>query len=450
MKIQSIVAALIVVTICTLLPSQGFTQISSGANAVVPTEYSGVNQDSIHVFCGRKGETNASLTATSPNAEPSSFEWQIYNPTTGSFDLFPNIQLDSTTSVISNLQDGAYRVNITNTSGVIPYTAWVFNNYIETTAEITDSDCNSFTLNGTFDSPSFTYVDLSNGQAKVLNKETKILWTEGTETVSQFIPAKVFSPPTRDTEYKLTVSDRFGCSSQSVVTYISIVTKASFTYDREKQPDAFKPSEEEEKREAPLPVTFTNTSENGDEGEYDWFIFKSRDEIIRESQANPGVAIDSIMHPIYNVGKQDFTYVFEKPGEYNVKMVSQKTSESTICYDTVYIDKLIVIEESFLEAPNYFSPNGDEYNENFVIRFRSMQTVKISIFNRWGKIVHVWESNNVQGFGPTKESNPEAVWDGKVGGRLATPGVYYYVVDGIGRDDKRRKTNGFVHLFRDK
>jgi hypothetical protein len=79
-----------------------------------------------------------------------------------------------------------------------------------------------------------------------------------------------------------------------------------------------------------------------------------------------------------------------------------------------------------------------------------MKTVKISIFNRWGKVLHVWENNNVQGFGPTLESAPQAVWDGKVGGRMATPGVYYYVVEGIGRDDKRHRANGFFHLFRDK
>jgi hypothetical protein len=59
----------------------------------------------------------------------------------------------------------------------------------------------------------------------------------------------------------------------------------------------------------------------------------------------------------------------------------------------------------------------------------------------------VYENNNVQGFQNTYEAS---VWDGKVGGKYATPGVYYYVVEGKGRDGKMNKANGFFHLFRGK
>ena len=79
-----------------------------------------------------------------------------------------------------------------------------------------------------------------------------------------------------------------------------------------------------------------------------------------------------------------------------------------------------------------------------------MKSVKISIFNRWGKVLHVWESNNVQGFYNTATSVPQSVWDGKVGGQMATPGVYFWVAEGTGRDGRRLKANGFFHLFRGK
>ena len=41
----------------------------------------------------------------------------------------------------------------------------------------------------------------------------------------------------------------------------------------------------------------------------------------------------------------------------------------------------------------FFTPNGDGKNDDFGgLCFFSMKSVKISIFNRWGKIVcHVWE-----------------------------------------------------------
>lgn len=442
MKSHKIVAALMGLTLLALLPTWGVAQISSVANAVVPTEYSGGKQDNIYVFCGQKGETKATLTATSSDGQPAIFQWQKYNASSASFDLFLNDQSGGSTSTISNLQDGAYRVTITGTSGPTTYTAWVFNNYIESTAEITNSDCKSFTLKGTFDTPAFAYVDLTNGQAKQLNKGTQVKWTSGASTVSSFLTAQVFDPPTKDTDYTLTVSDRFGCVSTSVVKYISIVTKASFTYVPEDQ-KASHPT----KTEAPLSVVFTNTSQNGDPGKYQWFIFRDLDEIKREAQAHPGTVIDSIMERIYSDSP---IYVFQRPGKYNVKLVSQKKSDFTTCFDTMYIDNLIVIDTSFVEAPNFFTPNGDDANQNFVIRFFSMKTVKISIFNRWGKIVHVWESNDVEGFGPTLASNPKSVWDGKVGGKMAVPGVYYYVVEGTGRDDKKRHKTGFVHLFREK
>ena len=442
MKIQNIVAAWIVLIVFAMIPSLGFAQISSAADGIVPTEYAGANQDSIHIFCGTRDETSTSLTATAPNGESATYEWLRYNAVAGTFDPFQSDQSGSTTSTISNLANGAYRVNITSTSGVTTYTAWVFNNYIEPTAEITDSDCNSFQLNGAFESPAFTYTDLVTLQEKVLNKQIQVRWTAGDNAVSSGLTSQVFSPPAEDTDYTLTVSDRFGCVSSVVVRYVSIVTEALFTSAPEAQP-----SSPTGKSEAPLAVAFTNASVNGDPGKYEWFIYKDRQQIIEESLANPNVPVDSFLIKLYDDSP---SYIFEKPGAYNVKLVSQKTSEFNICYDTVYIANFIVVDESFIEAPNFFTPGNDTMNEQFVVRFFSMRTVKISIFNRWGKVVHVYENNNVQGFGPTLASEPQAVWDGKVGGKLATPGVYYWVVDGLGRDDIRRKDNGFVHLFRDK
>ena len=442
MKIQKSVAVFIVLFVFVVVPFRGFAQITSFARKVVPTEYSAGPQDEIHVFCGMKGETNASLTATSLNGETATFEWQKYN--SGNFDFFRS-ESGNSTSTIADLQDGCYRVDITSASGVKnTYTAWVFNNYLQASAEITDSDCDLFKLKGNVTSPMvLNYVDLSNGQPKVMNKDIQAKWMKGNVAVSSFINATVFDPPTEDTNYRLELSDKFDCDFDTVVRYISIVTKASFDYKLED------PKSHSSKIEAPLTVTFTNTSENGDPGKFEWFIYRDRDEIVKEAAANPGKVIDSIMSKNYSDSP---IIVFERPGSYKVKLVSQKRSTefNTFCFDTVYIDKNIEIDTSFIEAPNVFTPNNDGNNDRFVVRFFSMKTVKFSIFNRWGKLLHVWESNNVQGFGPTVESVPQAVWDGKVGGKIATPGVYYYVVEGTGRDDKRQRASGFFHLFRDK
>jgi len=161
---------------CLILVSEaGFSQITSIADAVVPTEYSSGAQDQIHVFCSENGEQNASLIGSYPTGETGNFEWQKYNPISGIFELYSSDQSGNQTSTISNLADGCYRMKITTTSGAKTYTAWVFNSSIEATAEITASDCKSFTLKGTIGTPTtLKYVDLTNSQPKFLKKEIKV------------------------------------------------------------------------------------------------------------------------------------------------------------------------------------------------------------------------------------------------------------------------------------
>ncbi len=426
---------LLILIAVLFFPFAGYTQITSNASAVVPTEYSSGAQDNIHVFCGNKGDLNATLTATLPAGQTGTFEWQKYNAITRTFDFYSSDVSGNTTSPISNLADGGYRVKETTATGDLFFTAWAFNNYITATAEIPESDCNSFTLKGTFDTPTFTYVDLPTGQTKEVIKNIQVKWMQGTTLVSSIITAQVYTPPTKDTNYSLEVSDRFGCTAKADVLYTSIVTKAAFSAtfgDQTASP-----------YDAPVQVTFKNESENGDPGKFEWFIFKDLDVIKRESAHNPpGTVIDSIMTKLYN---DNPIYTFENSGSYKVKLVSKKISQFTTCYDTVYYPGFIVADTSFVDAPNVFVTHGSY--PNFIIYFKSMKSLKISIFNRWGKLLHVWESGNVVNFDNTVKSIPHSVWDGKVGGKYCTPGVYYYAVEGIGRDDRRRKKAGFFHLF---
>lgn len=414
---------------CVFVPLAGFSQITSPADAMIPTEYSSGAQDNIYVFCGQKDVPAGSLTATFPNGESGNVEWAKYNSSTGNFDSFSSDASGGTSSTVSNLADGGYRATLTSTAGTYVYTAWVFNDYIVAAAEIPESDCSSFKLNGTFDSPDFSYTDLSNGQLVDINKGFQVEWKVGEDVVSQVLTFTNYDPPTHDTHYTLEVSDRFTCTGQADVTYTSIVTKAKFSAD---------PAQ----GEAPLKVTFTNESENGDAGKFQWFIYKDRIVLQNEGQQNGGVVKDSIMDILYN---DNPVYTFENSGEYKVKLVSTKVSEQTTCYDTAYLAGYIVADTSLIDAPNVFLPESS--NPYFLVKFQSLKQLKITIFNRWGKILHVYENNNVQGY---KGTALASAWDGKVGGKLVTPGVYYYVVDAVGRDDRRRRTSGFFHVFRGK
>jgi gliding motility-associated-like protein len=108
----------------------------------------------------------------------------------------------------------------------------------------------------------------------------------------------------------------------------------------------------------------------------------------------------------------------------------------------MYLKDYIVIDTSLVQVAPAFTPNGDGVNDILVIRTRSLQSLDFQVFNRWGRIVHKFSKS---GYVPA--DSELAAWDGKVNGKLATPGVYFYVVDAVGRDGERRRKKGFVQMI---
>jgi gliding motility-associated-like protein len=413
-------------------------QISApGSAGSTPTQYPVFQEiDSIFVFCAEgEGEQLAELQASTDLEGTKTFDWEQYSPETGTFEIYFSESTEASESTISALEDGGYRVTITQGETTAIYRAWVFNNWYAASAGVTDSNCESFKIIGDFSSPELNYYDPSDNSELQVFKDVKVEWKEEQATIASVQNPQIFNPPTRDTEYTFRVYDQFGCETTTNTTYESIVTKADFSVDPQNG-------------EAPLTVTFNNQSENGDPDQYEWFFYRDLDQIKRESE-NSDQPVDSIMIVAYD---ENPVYTYENSGTYNIKLVSKKvslTDSNTFitCVDTAYIEDYIVVDTSFVAVPNVFTPNGDGTNDEFIVKYWSMQSIKISIFNRWGKRIHFWESDNVQGFEGTYM---ESVWDGRLGSRFASPGVYYYVVEGMGRDGEKRKKRGFFHLFRGK
>ncbi len=424
----------ILFAVCVLLSAAAEGQVTApGADASDKTTYPVFPEnDDIFIFCVADSlSAVGNLRATTALDGTKTFNWEKYNNQTTSFEFYFSESVDGTSSEITGLSDGGYRVTITQGSTTEVYRAWVYNNWTTAEGNISDSNCESFKLNGSFETAVLNYYDLSDNTELEVFKDVQVQWKEGDVIVSSNISPQIYNPPTTDTEYTLRVYDRFECEGTGNVFYESIVTRAAFTV-------------EPQNGGAPLTVNFNNQSENGDPGQYEWFLFKDLDQIKEESEGSEQ-PIDSIMIIAFDDNPQ---YTYENSGRYDVKLVSKKISEFNTCVDTVYLDGYIVADTSFIAAPNVFTPNGDGTNDEFVVQFWSMQSIKISIYNRWGKRIHFWESDNVGDFGSTWE---ETVWDGRLmGGRYASPGVYYYTVVGDGRDGKRRKANGFFHLFRGK
>ena len=426
--------SLFVVIILVFSISALQAQISSpGADANDVTQYPVFPEtDDIFIFCVNDSSAEVgTLTATTTLTGTKNWLWEKYDETTGAFVSEFEESTDAASSQINVLADGCYRVTITQGATTEIDRAWVFNNWMYAGGEVTVSDCEHFVITGDMNSAVLKYFDLSNNTPVFVNKDVQTEWLKDGSRIASVINLTVYDPPTENTNYTLRVYDKFGCEAQATVLYESIVTKASFSAS---------PME----GEAPLEVTFSNNSENGTAGYYEWFFYRDLNEIKEEVEGGATGEIDSIMLVAYDDAP---VYTFENSGIYMVKLVAKHLSDSLTCVDTTYLDDYIDIEPSLIEVPNVFTPNGDLLNDEFVVNFKSMQSLEINIFNRWGKRVHYWKSGDVRGF---EDTWAETVWDGKIGGRYASPGVYFYDVVGTGRDGEKHKKHGFVHLFRDK
>lgn len=79
------------------------------------------------------------------------------------------------------------------------------------------------------------------------------------------------------------------------------------------------------------------------------------------------------------------------------------------CFDEICFD---VAFTPYIEIPNVFSPNNDGINDIYLPDFSGAQSVKWTIFNRWGSVIY------------DSESATEG-WDGTFNGRTVAEGVYF-------------------------
>lgn len=121
-------------------------------------------------------------------------------------------------------------------------------------------------------------------------------------------------------------------------------------------------------------------------------------------------------------------------GEYYVSL--EVTSEFG-CKDTS-IQKIVVMPEVIIYAPNTFTPDNDEHNQHWGIHIEGIDVTDFNllIFNRWGEII--WESND-----------PSATWDGTYNGKIISQGTYSWIVRAKDLlNDGKYEFNGFINIIR--
>ncbi len=105
------------------------------------------------------------------------------------------------------------------------------------------------------------------------------------------------------------------------------------------------------------------------------------------------------------------------------------------CSDTKNSPLKISFSENSLYIPNSFTPNNDLKNDSFFIPKGCLQSINVSIYDRWGNIAKRWDGL-------------DGGWDGKVNGTPAPAGVYIYLLDGFFLSGERARKKGTLTLFR--
>jgi gliding motility-associated-like protein len=83
---------------------------------------------------------------------------------------------------------------------------------------------------------------------------------------------------------------------------------------------------------------------------------------------------------------------------------------------------VLICDNSQVFIPNTFTPNGDGYNDKFIISGKGLGLIShMTVFNRWGQIMY--DAQNI----PANDMSYG--WDGTFKGEVLPPDVYMYVVE---------------------
>lgn len=166
---------------------------------------------------------------------------------------------------------------------------------------------------------------------------------------------------------------------------------------------------------APAEITFKGYANEPAASFYTWTIYKKTD----------------LKNWVAKYNDKSITYTFNEAGDYIVYLAT--TDASASCEDSASVE--FSISESFLDLPNYFTPNASPgENDEYKVAYKSLVSFKASIFNRWGNKLYEW-------------TDPSKGWDGKYHGKYVTPGVYFVVIEAKGSDGVQYKKARDINIL---
>ncbi|MDR3129331.1 MAG: gliding motility-associated C-terminal domain-containing protein [Tannerellaceae bacterium] len=167
---------------------------------------------------------------------------------------------------------------------------------------------------------------------------------------------------------------------------------------------------------APVSLHFTGRANDPVSFLYLWTIY-------REGEADK---------PIVRFTGKEIDYTFTTAGRYTATLGVSNRDGS--CSDDSQ-QFTFEVSETYIDIPNAFSPGATPgVNDEFRIVYKSITNFKGYIFNRWGNKLFYW-------------TDPAVGWDGRIKGRLAPSGTYFYVIEYRDSQGRPQKHTGPVHLM---
>ncbi len=179
---------------------------------------------------------------------------------------------------------------------------------------------------------------------------------------------------------------------------------------------------------APLKAHFRSSLQADDGNEYilfpEWMVTRIHDDVSEDCLKRQ---------------ENNTDYEFTDNGSYTVHYAWSYREKSAVETSSgIEIAPMsFVIRDAEISLYNAFSPNGDGFNDVYKIYVRSVVSLKIAIFNRWGQTLKTL-SGRLEDILPS-DVEPDGdggflfeVWDGTFGGRVVDDGVYFINVQAEG------------------
>lgn len=375
------------------------------------------------------------ISAEFQSPTPNAVKWQRFSKLGAAYAEDVASSVEGNVSVLSNLE-GNMGYAVSDGSSTTYF--WVID-HSTTPVKLTSlamspsSDCSTTWLNFVGEGDAITYYGITGVPVKV-NREFQLTYrtlefdenafayveTERVETLES-LDSEIFCTPSLcQTDFALS-GDRFTRTwgEESIVyspTYDPVAVDAR-TSATQTEREVDNEVREETNLGGSGPVEITFRAAVTDAAIYHEWEFARDPEFLQTYLRYPDLEV------VYTFQEQGTTYVR--------LLAANDRGECEFQSDTYEI----YIGESSLKCPNAFSPGASEgVNDEWKVSYKSIIDFDCQIFDRQGRrMAHL--------------THPSQGWNGKIGGKVAPSGAYYYVIRATGADGKKYKLSGHINII---